>query len=243
MPRVQLQSGFYKWRSGIFCTQIHQILNLLRYPLTLQGTLQTETGLQLLQSQAAPSFPNICQPLQGELIAWSTLISLGLPASLASPGKLPVIRVLSHQLQCNISIPGPYHWDKTLNWGKLWLTNSWVRPYFRSLWATRPGSLPKRLDGHSGTHHDYIGQVSWDKSIHASRGAHHRCSHISYWHCQGPWEKEQGFVTIASQINTLSPNLLPCYCLFCANCCRSVINWQREGGAGNQLTCEANSVL
>ena len=112
------------------------------------------------------------------------------------------------------------------------MTNSWVRPYFQPLWATRPGSLLKRLDSHSGTHHDYIGQVSWDKSVHASRGAHHRRSHISYWHCQGPWEKEQGFVTIASQINTLSPTLLPSYCLFCANCCRSVIHRQREGGGG-----------
>lgn len=70
--------------------------------------MQTETGLQLLQSPSAHSFPSICQPLQGELIAGSTSVSLGLPAPLASPGKLPVIRAPSHQLQCNISIPGPF---------------------------------------------------------------------------------------------------------------------------------------
>lgn len=178
--------------------------------------MQTETSLQFLQSQLVSPFPNICHPLQEELIAWNTRLSVGLPASLVSSGKLPVIGISSHQLQCNISIPGPHHRDKTLNWGKLWMSNSWVRPYFQSLWAIRPGSPLKRLDSHPGTHHDYIGQVSWDKSIHASRGAHHRCSHISYWHCQGPWEKEQGFCdNCQPNTHTLScPTslLLPVFC-------------------------------
>lgn len=41
-------------------------------------------------------------------------------------------------------------------------------------------------------------------------------------------------MTIVSQINTLSPALHPCYCLFSANCCRSLkekgreINWLVE---------------
>lgn len=83
-------------------------------------------------------FSNICQPLHGELIARGTLINLGLPTSLGCPGKLPVA---GYQAQGSISIPGPHQWDKTLSWGKLWMTNSWVRPYLQPLWATSRGSL------------------------------------------------------------------------------------------------------
>lgn len=108
--------------------------NFLRYSLKLHSTSRQE---QVTSAQPV-CFSNICQLLHGESIAWRRLINLGLPTSLGCPGKLSAIRVPSHQVQGNISIPE--HQIKTLSWGKLWM-KSWVRPYFQPLWATRRGSL------------------------------------------------------------------------------------------------------
>lgn len=180
-------------------------MNFLRYPLKIHSTCKQKQVCHFCR--ASLLFKHL------SAIAWRAV-------SLENADKSWITNIFrlswqtaSHQgtkppSEGNISIPGPHHWDKT-QLGKA-LTDQQLGQAILPAPLGHQTRLTLRSHSHSGTHHHNIGQVSRDKSIHTSRGAHHRCPHVSHWHCQGPWGKQQGFVTIAHQINTLSPTLHPC---------------------------------
>lgn len=101
------------------------MLNFLRYPLKLHSTCRQKQVCHFCRAsllfkhfsaiaQRAASLKNTDKSCINNIFRLSW--------------RLPAIRVPNHQVQGNISIPGPQHWDKTLSWGKLWMTSSWVRP-------------------------------------------------------------------------------------------------------------------